>query len=404
MKSPYLRAPALSIGLLALTACGKKEQGPPQMPPPQVGVVTVQPRSEPLTKDLVGRLSAYRSADVLARVSGLLLKRVYTEGSDVKQGQLMFEIDPAPYQATLNSALGNLASAKATYANAHVVAERDRSLIPMGYVSRAQLDSDEAAERSAAAAVQQAEASVQNARINLAYTRVTAPIDGRSGEQQVTEGAIVGNSTSDAGANSTLLTTVQQLDPLYVNFTMSAADLSALQSAEAKGQVALAAPDKTTMQVSLPDGSSYDHKGTLDFSAAVVNATTGAVNLRGVLPNPEHRLLPGTYVTLTVDLGQQHNVFLVPQQAVSRDVGGAYVLVVDKDGKAARKNVVADNNQGHQWIVTSGLSAGDQVIVSGLQGGSPMGIQPGMPVKPTPWQPDGAPQAGSQPSSAAAKS
>lgn len=403
MKSPSLRAPALCLGLLALTACGKKEQGPPQMPPPQVSVVTVQPSSVPLTKDLVGRLSAFRSADVLARVSGLLLKRVYTEGSDVKQGQLMFQIDPAPYQAALDSALGNLASAKATYTNAHVVAERDRSLIPMGYVSRAQLDSDEAAERSASAGVQQAQASVQTARINLGYTKVTAPIDGRSGEQQVTEGAIVGNSTTDAGANSTLLTTVQQLDPLYVNFTMSAADLSTLQRAETAGQVALSAPDKTTMQVSLPDGSRYNQSGTLDFSAAVVNATTGAVNLRGVLPNPQHQLLPGTYVTLNIDLGQQHGVYLVPQQALQRDVAGAYLLVVDKDGKAQRKNVVADNNQGNQWIVTSGLSAGDQVIVSGLQGGSPMGIQPGMPVQPTPWQPNGAPQAGQQPASTAAK-
>jgi membrane fusion protein (multidrug efflux system) len=404
MKSPSLRAPALCLGLLALTACGNQQQGQPKMPPPQVGVVTVQPGSVPLTKDLVGRLSAFRSADVLARVSGLLLKRVYTEGSDVKQGQLMFQIDPAPYQATLDSALGNLASAKATYTNAHVVAERDRSLIPMGYISRAQLDADEAAERSAAAGVQQAQASVQNARINLGYTKVTAPIDGRSGEQQVTEGAIVGNGTADAGANSTLLTTVQQLDPLYVNFTMSAADLTALQRAETAGQVALSAPDKTTMQVSLPDGSRYNQPGTLDFSAAVVNATTGAVNLRGVLPNPQHQLLPGTYVTLAIDLGQQHGVFLVPQQALQRDVAGAYLLVVDKDGKAQRKNVVADNNQGNQWIVTSGLAAGDQVIVSGLQGGSPMGVQPGMPVQPSPWQPNGAAQAGQQPPSTAAKS
>ena len=385
MKSPSLRTPALCLGLLALTACGKKEQGPPQMPPPQVGVVTVQPQSEPLTKDLVGRLSAFRSADVRARVSGVLLKRTYVEGSDVKKGQLMFEIDPAPYQAALNSSLANLASAKATYTNAHVVAERDRQLIPQGYISRAQLDSDEAAERSAAAAVKQAQASVETARINLGYTKVASPIDGRSGQQQVTEGAIVGNGTADTGASATLLTTVDQIDPLYVNFTMSVADMEQLRQAQTSGGVTLAQPNQATVQVTMPDGSTYAEPGTLDFTAATVDPSTGAMNLRAQIPNPKHSLLPGMYVTLKAKLGEQHQVFLVPQPAVLRDPAGAYVFVVGSDGNVKRHDVVTGGMSGSNWVVTSGLAAGDQVVVSGVQN-----VRDGAPAKASPWQPQAA--------------
>lgn len=385
MKHPIANASIVCIGLLALAGCKGSQQGPQQPPPASVGVITVHPQTAELNKELVGRLSAYRNADVLARVSGVLLKRVYTEGSDVKQGQLMFRIDSAPYKAALDSALANLASAKATYANAHVAADRDRALVGKGYVSQSQLDNDEATERSSAANVKQVETTVQNARINLGYTNITSPIDGRSGEQQVTEGAVVGNGTSDTGASSTVLTTVQQLDPLYVNFSMSATDLGSLQSAQSKGQIALTEQNKTTIQVTLPDGSPYDQQGTLDFSAPTVNATTGSVNLRAVLPNSQHQLLPGTYVTFTINLGHHNNVFLLPQLALQRDVAGAYAMVVDKDGKAQRKNVTADNSQNNQWIVTSGLADGDQIIVSGLQS-----AQPGAPVKASPWQPDAA--------------
>ncbi|GAB2575873.1 efflux RND transporter periplasmic adaptor subunit [Dyella jejuensis] len=392
MKSTLMRTPVLCLSLLALAACGNgKEQGPPQMPPPTVGVIQVRPQSTPLTKDLVGRLSAYRSADVRARVSGLLLKRVYTEGSEVKQGQLMFQIDPAPYKAALDAALANLASAKATYANAHVVAERDRTLVPKGYISRAQLDSDEATERSSAAAVKQAEANVQTARVNLSYTNITSPIDGHAGEQQVTEGAVVGASTADSGSSSTLLTTVDQLDPLYVNFTLGAADLDTLRHAAASGSVQLAAQDKTTVQIIMPGGGKYDHVGTLDFSDTTVNPTTGAINLRAVVPNPQRRLLPGMYVTLTANMGDRNNVFLVPQPAILRDTTGAYAMVVGADGKVVRKDVEATTSTGNDWIVTSGLSAGDQVIVSGLQQ-----VKAGAPAKATPYQPNQA-AAGGQP-------
>jgi len=384
MKSSSLRTSLLCLGLISLTACGGKgKEGQQQMPPPEVGVVKAQPQSVPLTKDLVGRLSAYRSADVRARVSGVLLKRVYQEGTDVKKGQVLFEIDPSVYQSTLNSSQANLASAQASYANAHKAAQRFRELRPQGYVSQSDLDNAEASERTGAAAVKQAQAAVESARINLGFTHVTAPIDGRAGQQQLTEGALVGNSAADGGANSTLLTTVDQLDPLYVNFTVSAADLDRLRTAQTAGKVQLSDQNKTSVQITLPDGSKFDQQGTLDFSGVNVDPTTGAVSLRAQLPNPQHRLLPGTYVTITANLGEQQNVFVIPQQGISRDVAGAYALVVGQDGNVARKPVTADNQLSGNWIVTSGLASGDQVIVSGLQV-----VQPGKPAKATPWQPD----------------
>lgn len=399
MKSSSLRTPLLCLGLLSLAACGKgQDQGPPQAPPPEVGVVKVQPQSTPLTKDLVGRVSAYRSADVRARVSGVLLKRVYQEGTDVKQGQVLFEIDPAVYQASLDSARANLAAGQATYVNYHKVADRYRQLRPKNYISQSDLDAAEANERNSAAAVKQLDAAVESAKINLSYTRVVSPIDGRAGQQQVTEGAIVGAGAADTGSSSTLLTTVDQLDPLYVNFTVSAADLDRLRAAASKGSVVLSDQSKTTVKVTMPDGTKFDEDGTLDFSGATVDPTTGAISLRAQLGNPQKRLLPGMYVTLTANLGVQQNVFLIPQQGISRDVVGAYALVVGQDGNVARKNVTAETmGAGGNWIVTGGLTNGDQVIVSGIQT-----VQPGKPAKATPWQPDQKPAAPGQPAAGAA--
>ena len=386
----------LCAAALTLTACGRDQEGQPnrQMPPPEVGVVTVQPQDVPLERSLVGRLAAYRSADVRARVAGVVLKRAYTEGSEVKAGQLMFLIDPAPYEASLKGALANLAAAKASYANAHVIAERDRSLAPQGYISRAQLDTDEATERSEAAAVKQAQASVQTARVNLGYTRVVSPIDGRASEQQVTVGALVGNSTSDTGAGSTLLATVQQIDPLYLNFTISAAELNQLQAAQKSGGVTLSSQDQSHVQITLPDGNRYGPQGTLDYTSPSVDPSTGAVNMRAIVPNPDHLLLPGMYADLKVDLGQRTHVFLVPQQAVQRDPAGAYVLVVGADGKVARKAVSVGDMRGGDWIVSGGLQGGDRVIVSGVQN-----ARPGEPAKASPWQPQ-TPAAAAAPSGA----
>ncbi len=377
MKSSSLSTPMLCLGLLALAACGKgKEQGMPQMPPPEVGVIQVQPQSSPLTKDLVGRLSSYRSADVRARVAGVLLKRTYDEGTNVKRGQLLFQIDPAPLKAALDAAQAALAQAQATYTNNKITAQRARELAPKGYISKSDLDNALAAERSAAAAVQAARANVQTARISLGYASVTAPIDGRAGQQQVTEGALVGNG------EATLLTTVEQIDPLYVNFTMSVDSLGQMRRAQSSGNVTLAAQDKASVQITLPDGSAYGEPGVLDFSDTSVNPATGSVNLRATIPNPKHSLLPGMYVTLKANLGEQHKVFVVPQLAVQRDTGGTYVMTVGKDGNAKRKDVTTSDMRGGNWIVSGGLAAGDQVIVSGLQK-----VKDGAPAKASPWQP-----------------
>lgn len=389
MKSFFLRTPLLCLSLLALAACGKgQNQAPPQAPPPEVGVITAQPQSSPLTKNLVGRLSSFRSADVRARVPGVLLKRTYDEGTDVKQGQVLFQIDPAPLKATLDASLGALAQAQATYTNNKITAQRARELAPKGYISKSDLDNAQAAERNSAAAVQAARANVQSSRINLGYANVTSPIDGRAGQQQVTEGALVGNG------EATLLTTVDQIDPLYVNFTMSVAAMEQMRSAQTSGNVTLADANKAAVQITLPDGSTYGQPGVLDFSDTSVNPATGAVNLRARIPNPKHALLPGMYVALKAELGEQHNVFVIPQAAMQRDTAGAYVMTVGSDGKVTRKNVDAGDMSGGNWIITGGLARGDQVVVSGLQK-----VKDGGQAKATPWHP--APPAGGNPSPAA---
>lgn len=394
MKSVPLHVSLLCLVLMALAACHKRRPPPP---PPQVEVVTAQAQSVALTRQLVGRLSSYYSANVTARVSGVLLKRVYTEGSQVRKGQLLFQIDPAYYKTQLDNDLAVLAEDQASYVNDRISAERYRKLLPVGSVSQQTVDNADAAERSAAAKVEADQAMVESARLYLSYTRVTSPISGIAGQQQVTEGAVVGSSTSDAGAGGTLLTTVQQIDPAYVNFTISAADLVTLRQAQSTGSVALTQQNATTVQIGLPNGSRYGRLGALDFSDVAVNATTGAVSLRALVANPAHELLPGMYVTLTVVLGQQNNVFLIPQQALQRDTVGAYLLVVGQDGKVARKDVSATDSQGTDWIVTSGLANGDQVIVLGLQA-----VQEGGQAKASPWQPPVAASPASPASAASA--
>lgn len=369
------RIATISLLLAALAACGGEDaqQAPP---PPELGVVTVQPGSAELRRDLVGRLAAYRSADVRARVAGVLQRRAYQEGSDVKEGQVLFEIDPAPLRAAAGEAQAALAQARANQANARAAAERARSLAPQKFISQSDLDNALAAERSANAAVQAAQAAVESASINLGYATVRAPISGRAGKQQVTEGALVGQGSA------TLLTTVDQIDPLYVNFTMGAAELDQVRAMQLDREGAV------RVQVKLPDGSTYAHAGELDFSGDTVDPETGAVSLRATLPNPDGRLLPGTYVTLVATLGMQQNVFSVPHAAVQRDATGPYLMVVGADGIVARKDVAIDRADGTSWIVTGGLAAGDQVVVSGLQR-----ARPGEPATATPWQPQAAPGA-----------
>jgi membrane fusion protein (multidrug efflux system) len=377
------------VGLLTLSACGQGEDaaqgGAP--PAPEVAVIVARAGNVPLRQDAVGRLSAFRSADVRARVPGVLQKRVYAEGSDVREGQVLFVIDPAPLRAALGQARASLAQAQADYANAKAAADRARRLLPQQFISQSDNDNALAAERSAAASVQAGKAAVDSAEIDLGYATVRAPIAGRAGKQQVTEGALVGQGTA------TLLTTVDQIDPLYVNFSMSVSDLAQIRRLQAG-----AAGDRE-VEILLPDGTPYARKGELDFSGDIVDPATGAVALRARIPNPDKTLLPGTYVTIKTVLGQVPDAFLIPQAAVQRDAQSAYVLVVGQDGNVARKDVDADRSQGADWIVTRGLAGGEQVIVSGLQK-----AQAGKPAKPTPWQPPGAaPAQGAQPAAAPAK-
>jgi len=388
-----LRAP---LWLLCLTAFGGCAKHTPPPPPPQVGVVKAEAAVVPLTRSLVGRLAPHFSANVIARVSGVLVKRDYAEGSSVKKGQVLFEIDPSFYQTVLDNDLATLAQDQATYGYDRLTAERDHKLLPVGSVSQQTVDGADATMRSDAAKVQADAAAVRGARINLGYTKVSSPIDGIARQQQVTRGALVGTGTSDAGTGGTLLTTVDQIDSVYVNFTVSAADLVTFQQAQTAGGVTLAGQNQTTVQIVLPTGNRYPQLGILDFSDSAVNATTGAVNLRALVPNAQHALLPGLYVTLNVDFGRQRGVFLIPQQALQRDTEGAFLFIVGADGKVLRKDVSAENSDGNNWIVTSGLTAGDQVVVSGLQS-----IHEGGNATVSPWHaPSATPTAGAAPAPA----
>ncbi len=379
LQTSALLAPLLMLSLPLLGGCAKPKPPPA---PPEVGVVTAATAVVPLTRSLVGRLAPHFSANVTARVSGVLVKRHYAEGSAVKQGQVLFDIDPAYYRTVLNNDLATLAQDQATEVYDRLTAERDHKLLPVGSVSQQTVDDADATMRSAAAKLQADAAAVGAARINLGYTRVTSPIDGIARQQQVTRGALVGAGVSDSGAGGTLLATVDQIDSVYVNFTLSGADLVTLRQAQSAGGVVLATQDKTSVQVVLPTGTVYPLLGTLDFSDSAVNATTGTVNLRALVPNSAHVLLPGLYVNLNVDFGTQSGVFLIPQQALERDTEGAFLLVVDAGGKVLRKDVSAENASGNDWIVTRGLTAGDKVVVSGLQS-----IHAGGTAKASPWQP-----------------
>lgn len=370
-----LRAAYTLLMVLALAACGHSEPPPPA--PPQVGVLTVHTQSVPLVRDFVGRLSSTRIAQVRARVTGIVLKRVYTEGTDVKAGDVLFRIDPAPLEATLRAQEGLLAQAEATAHTAELKAQRTREVAARGLISKQDLDDAIAAAGSAQAAVEAAKANVQNARINLGYATVTAPIDGRAGMANVTEGALV--STTDTNP----LTTVQQLDPIYVEFSQPMVEVEQLRRAQANGDLQLAAPDQARVQVVLPDGSVYPRSGTLDFRDMAVDPATGAVSLRAIVPNPDHVLLPGMFVKLRLTLGLRHHAFQVPQEAVQRNADGAYLLTVGANDVVQSKRIVLDGQRGSEWVVENGLNDGDRVIVSGVQK-----VQPGAKVQPVAYAPD----------------
>jgi membrane fusion protein, multidrug efflux system len=361
-----------ALAALLLTACGG-QQPPFEMPPPEVGVLVVHAKPVALIREASARLAPTRASDVRARVPGVVQKRLYKEGSMVKEGQPLVQIDTGPYRAQLAVATANLEQAEATATNAKVTANRNRELTKQQLVSRMQLDDSEALERSSAAAASAARAQVQSARINLGYANVTAPISGRASQMRVLEGALVGQG------EATLLTTIEQVDPIYVYFDQPASDFERLQRAQAAGTVEVAQGNAAEVRVLGADGTPYPQVGTLDFSDYSVNPTTGAVAFRGRLPNPDRQLLPGMYVTVRVTAGTLKSGYEIPQLAVQRDGQGSFVLVAGQDATVVAKRVDVVSSVGSQWIISSGLADGDQVIVSGLQM-----VRPGMKVKPVP--------------------
>ncbi|MEA3393906.1 MAG: efflux RND transporter periplasmic adaptor subunit [Pseudomonadota bacterium] len=368
---------SLSISLL-LAACGPSSApgggGPGGMPPAEVGVVTVTPGDIGLVSELPGRLEASRVAQVRARAAGILQQRLFREGSDVQAGQPLFRIDPAPYAAALMRAEANLAQAA-------TLAERYKPLVEANAVSKQEY-------ANAVAAHKVAEADVQTARINLGYANITSPISGRIGRALVTEGALVGQG------EATQLAVVQQINPMYVNFTQSAGEVMALRRAMEQGQLKRAGKDAASVRIVLEDGSEYAQAGKLLFSDLTVDATSGQITLRAEVPNPGGTLLPGLYVRVRLEQAQASNAITLPQQAVTRSPQGDSVMVVGADGKVSPRPVKVGNQQGGQWVILDGLKAGEQVMVDGFQK-----LRGDAPVKPVPWQ---AP--GSKPAAAAAAS
>jgi len=370
---------ALLLAALA-AGCGNAPPGATSGGPVEVGVVTLSPTSVTLTRELPGRTSAYRVAEVRARVNGIVLKRLFEEGADVKEGQRLFLIDPAQYQATLDGASASLARAEAALGNARLMAARTADLVEDDAVSRQEFEATQAALKTAEADVASARAAEQAARINLGYTAVTSPVRGRIGRSAVTEGAFV------QASQATLLATVQQLDPMYVDLTQSAAEVTRLRRDLESGRLELAggpagqgqAQAKVTLLTE--DGQAYGQAGTLQFTDVTVDPGTGSIALRALFPNPKGELLPGMFVRARLEEAVDPKALLVPQVGVTRDQKGLPVaLVVDAEGKVERRQLVADRAVGDAWLVTAGLEAGDRVIVEGVQK-----VRPGAAVKAIP--------------------
>ena len=375
--------PVVVIAVALLAGCGKKPEqgagGPPGggMPPAEVGVITVAPQAVGLATELPGRLEASRVAQVRARAAGILLKRTFTEGSDVKAGQLLFRIDAAPYQAQAASAQATLARAQATATQASALAERYKPLLEANAISKQEYVNAVAAQKTAEADVATSRASIQTAQINLGYASVTAPISGRIGRALVTEGALVGQG------DATALATIQQIDPMYVNFTQSTTDVLRLRKAIASGQFKRAGGgDAASVRVLLEDGSDYGQPARLLFSDLTVDATTGQITLRAEVPNAAGLLLPGMYVRVRLEQAQAEAGIVVPQQAVTRGTNGDTVMVVGADGKVAPRPVKIGSAVNGQWVVLDGLKTGEQVMVDGFQK-----LRGNAPVKAVPWRP-----------------
>ena len=393
------RAKAVTImgmlaGYLVLSGCGKQSATVGQTPggPPEVGVVVVQPQRVALKTELAGRTSAYLIAEVRPQVGGIVQKRLFTEGADVKAGEVLYQIDPATYQAAYSSAKALLARAEANLIPARLKTGRYEELVKINAVSQQDYDDATAALKLAEADVESGKAALETARINLAYTSVTAPISGRISRSSVTVGALV------SASQGTALATIQQLDQVYVDVTQSSSEMLRLKRALASGQLKKAAATQSKVKLILEDGTPYPLEGSLKFSEVTVDQSTGSITLRTVFPNPNHTLLPGMYVRAILEEGVNDNAILIPQQGVTRNpAGNAMVMIIGAEDKVEPRVIKAERTVGDSWLVSEGLKAGDRVIMEGLQK-----ARPGTPVKAVPFgsMPDATPASAAQPAAA----
>lgn len=375
--TPFLRPVAALAILSVLSACGKPPGGPPAAAgTPVLGVMTVRAQPVELHTELPGRTSPYQIADVRPQVNGIIKARNFREGSDVKAGQVLYQINPASYQASYDSSVAALAKAEASVKTARLKASRYKELVAIKAVSQQDYDDAVASLGEAEADVGSARANVQTSRINLDYAKVDAPISGRIGKSSVTPGALV------TASQTTALTTIQQLDPIYVDVTQSSTSWLNLKEALANGELQKSG-NGAKVRLILENGRTYAQEGTLQFSDVTVNQDTGAITLRAVFPNPKADLLPGMYVRAVLQEGVRQQGLLVPQQAVSRDGAGKPVaIVVNAQGVVEQRALVTDRAIGDKWLVSSGLKEGDQLVVDGQQS-----AKAGAKVKVVPWSP-----------------
>ncbi len=372
----HVMAAFLSISVL--TGCGKPPGGPPPAPgTPEVGILAVQAQRVVFSTELPGRTAPFMIAEIRPQVSGIVQKRSFTEGSTVKAGQVLYLIDPATYRATYNSDLAALAKAEASLTSVRLKNERYKELAALDAVSRQDYDDAVSSLGESRADVASAKANVESSRINLTYTQVNAPITGRIGKSGITPGALVtANQTST-------MATIQQLDPIYVDVTQPSAALLRLKKSLSNGEIQKSGATAAKVRLKLEDGSLYPLEGTLEFSDVTVDQDTGAITLRAVFPNPNADLLPGMYVREVLEEGFKEQGLLVPQQAVSRDsTGKPMAYVVGKDNTLERRELTTDRAIGDQWLISSGLNVGDQLVVDGQQRASA-----GVKVKTVPWKP-----------------
>lgn len=360
------------LGGLVLAGCNRQPP-PAARPAPQVSTVTIQPQKITLTTQLPGRTSAFRIAEIRPQVSGLILKRLFTEGSEVKAGQVLYQIDPAPFQAALDNARAALGRSEANLFSIRSRAERYKELLADKAVSQQDYDDAAAALKQIQADIESWKAQVDTARISLGYTKVVAPISGRIGKSSVTDGAIV------TAYQPTALATIQQTDPIYADVPQSTTELLRLKRRLQEGRLRREGTGQNEVRLILEDGTPYSPEGTLQFSDISVDPTTGSVILRTVFPNPKGVLLPGMFVRVAVKEGVQEKAILVPQQGVSRNPKGEpYAMIVDAEGKVGLRVLTLDREIGDKWLVAAGLAPGDRVIVEGLQ--ILQMLRPGTPV------------------------